>query len=223
VKRIGDLSDAQRVFLERFSETDLAEAFYLTGGTALSTFYLHHRDSLDLDLFSRQRFDAKAIIRFINSIAEGAVIPHRVHDRYEFTVPLQGAALRVEFVHYDYDPIAASDLRYLGVRVDSLRDILANKLSAIIERTEPKDYVDVFFLLRRPELSLTIGIEDCQKKFGWPVLKHVLQTSFLRAGVLSGLPATQPPVSTDELQTFFRDLVKSLVRAAIAEQSDDSS
>jgi hypothetical protein len=222
VKRIGDLNDAQRVFLERFCETDLADAFYLTGGTALSTFYLHHRDSLDLDLFSRRPFDAKAIIRFINAISEGAITPHRVHDRYEFTVPLQGSALRVEFVHYDFDPVAKSDVRYLCVGVDSLRDILANKLSAIIERTEPKDYVDVFFLLSRPELSLTIGMEDCQKKFGWPGLNQVLQTSFLRVGALPDLPVTHPAVSTDELQTFFRDLAKTLVRAAVAEPNDDS-
>jgi hypothetical protein len=39
-------------FLERFFSGPLGEHFYLTGGTALARFYFHHRESLDLDLFT---------------------------------------------------------------------------------------------------------------------------------------------------------------------------
>jgi predicted nucleotidyltransferase component of viral defense system len=39
-------------FLEGFFAGPLAEQFYLTGGTALARFYFHHRESLDLDLFT---------------------------------------------------------------------------------------------------------------------------------------------------------------------------
>ena len=54
----GSLSHAQELFLDRLGESDLAEIFYLTGGTALSAFYLHHRESEDLDFFSREPFRA---------------------------------------------------------------------------------------------------------------------------------------------------------------------
>ena len=39
--------------------TDLVvkKHFYLTGGTALSEYYLHHRLSEDLDFFSEQEID----------------------------------------------------------------------------------------------------------------------------------------------------------------------
>jgi hypothetical protein len=40
----------QNHFLERFFAGPLAEYFYLTGGTALASFYFHHRESFDLDL-----------------------------------------------------------------------------------------------------------------------------------------------------------------------------
>ena len=35
------------------AEPTVAQHFFLTGGTALSVFYLHHRYSNDLDLFTR--------------------------------------------------------------------------------------------------------------------------------------------------------------------------
>jgi len=39
-------------FLERFFAGAPGRYFYLTGGTALARFYFHHRESLDLDLFT---------------------------------------------------------------------------------------------------------------------------------------------------------------------------
>ena len=39
-------------FLKRFFAGPLGQHFYLTGGTALARFYFHHRESLDLDLFT---------------------------------------------------------------------------------------------------------------------------------------------------------------------------
>lgn len=50
----GDLTPAQRTFLDHLIGSEFADTFYLSGGTALSAFHLHHRDSEDLDLFSRR-------------------------------------------------------------------------------------------------------------------------------------------------------------------------
>lgn len=46
------VTDLQKRILHRFSELPDKEAFYLTGGTALSAFYLKHRKSNDLDFFT---------------------------------------------------------------------------------------------------------------------------------------------------------------------------
>jgi predicted nucleotidyltransferase component of viral defense system len=47
------ITQFQREFLESFFEQ--TQAFFLTGGTALSAFYLHHRYSQDIDLFTVQK------------------------------------------------------------------------------------------------------------------------------------------------------------------------
>lgn len=50
------LTPKQSEFLELAqSEGQIVKHFYLTGGTALAEFYLHHRLSEDIDLFSENQ------------------------------------------------------------------------------------------------------------------------------------------------------------------------
>jgi hypothetical protein len=65
-KKVTLLTDEQRKFLTLFNEEkSLYKKFYLTGGTALSEFYLHHRLSEDLDFFSEEEFSILPISSFI--------------------------------------------------------------------------------------------------------------------------------------------------------------
>ena len=48
------LTSLQEEVLRIFAETQEAELFYLTGGTALAGFYLQHRFSKDLGLFTKE-------------------------------------------------------------------------------------------------------------------------------------------------------------------------
>ena len=52
LKGNGLLTPAQQKFLAAFSHLPDQARFYLTGGTALTEFYLGHRLSFDLDLFT---------------------------------------------------------------------------------------------------------------------------------------------------------------------------
>ena len=49
------LTQEQKTLLLHFSQSDLRQSFYLTGGTALAAFYLFHRVSEDLDFFPASR------------------------------------------------------------------------------------------------------------------------------------------------------------------------
>ena len=49
----------------------------------------------------------------------------------------------------DFGPQYGEHIRLGQVIVDSIENIGANKLTAILGRTEPKDFVDLYFILLR--------------------------------------------------------------------------
>ena len=62
------LTPRQKQFLEVVLRAPyIIKTFYLSGGTALSSWYLHHRESYDLDFFS-EKFEVNA--RLIESFLQ---------------------------------------------------------------------------------------------------------------------------------------------------------
>lgn len=208
----GELTKSQEVLLDQLAASSLSERFYLTGGTALSAFYFHHRQSEDLDLFSRSPFDVTTLLALIESVADHQPTLRRRDDRWGFLLEIQGQPLRVEFVRYEHDHIEPPQPLRGSLRVDGLRDLLANKLSAIIERTTGKDFADIVYLLRRPELTLEQGVADCRQKFGWPGLEYLLQPALLKVERVRDWPTLDPPLTQDEATRELRDYARVLVR-----------
>ncbi len=130
--------------------------FFLTGGTALSRFYTHHRYSDDLDFFVVQHTDFSqlvdnVLVHLIAAEAQGHFkVEHTSISKSEYhaqlyVTPVESDEpdLKVEFVNdvaMHYGDIVTDPL--LG-RVDSLRNILSNKLTALF-RSEPKDVADIY-------------------------------------------------------------------------------
>jgi len=207
-----ELSPGQRRLIAVVAASGLARDFYLSEGTALRIAYLHHRESLDLDFFSRTPVRPMAVLAALR--AEGVEVsePSRVYDRWEFTALVAGEPVRIEFVHYAFDRLAPSDVRIGALEVDSRRDIFANKLSALIDRFEAKDYADVLLMLRTGS-DLGVGIDDCRAKFGWPAIEILLQQAFARAARLQAAdwPELSPGISVQEARAEFRRLAASLI------------
>ena len=69
------LSENQRKLLKIIGNNkNICQYFYLTGGTALAEFYLHHRLSEDLDFFSEEEIDSQIVFAFLKSIQKSAGI-----------------------------------------------------------------------------------------------------------------------------------------------------
>jgi len=209
--RPGELTAGQLALLDALVESHLADRFYLTGGTALSAFYLAHRRSDDLDLFSREPVDAREVLRFMKQIADEEPILRRVEHRWGFLAQVGGESVRVEFVHYDHDWIEPPLPLRGALRVDGLRDLLANKLSAVIERTTGKDFADIVLLLRRGDLTLRQGVEDCRRKFGWPGMDHLVQPALLKVERVKDWPEVVPALTQEEATRELREHVRTLL------------
>lgn len=205
------LTADQRTVLELFAKTDTLRDFYLSGGTALAEFYLHHRDSDDLDFFSDGPVDLPTLESFMNKVkqhleAQTARL-ERIHDRRLFFVPREYGELKIEFSVYPFP--ALEEKKYVnGIRVDSERDIAANKLAALVDRFEPKDFVDLYFLLQKHKLEDIRT--DVETKFGISVTPLMLGAELAKVRRIEILPRMRRALSLGELRLFFAELAKTL-------------
>lgn len=200
-----NLTPLQEKTLELLAASSLKDKFYWTGGTLLSYHYLHHRRSLDLDFFSDQEFAFDEVNRFVQALKEKErltkVSYHKIFDRHEFLLA-NGGELRLDFVYYNRErkPINPHRQRVLGVLVDCLEDIAANKVVALFDRNEAKDLFDLYFLLNKSNLDVAQLLAFVQKKFGLSLEESGFWAETFKA--LPKLSALQPllPEGTDPKQ-----------------------
>ncbi|MEA2559178.1 MAG: hypothetical protein QOH06_682 [Acidobacteriota bacterium] len=147
----------------------LETGFYLSGGTAASRGYLHHRLSDDLDLFvnDNAQFGLWAD-RLIQALEAGGAWKVAVSLREQRFVRLSlvegEAVLKIEMINDVPSHIGSfRDDPLLG-RIDSPENILANKVTALVDRDEPKDLADIWGFCCRLGLPLATAIEGAGSK-----------------------------------------------------------
>jgi hypothetical protein len=150
--------------------SSLQTKFYLTGGTALSRGYLGHRFSDDLDFFVNddENFSlyVDRVIAFFNKDTGLMVDVSTRFDRYTRLVLKRSDSelLKVEFINDVPSHIGdIVDHQVLG-RLDSPENILANKVTAVLAREEPKDLADIWGLCFKRGLSLNQALSDANSK-----------------------------------------------------------
>jgi predicted nucleotidyltransferase component of viral defense system len=142
-------------------------SFYLTGGTASSRGYLQHRFSDDLDYFVNDddRFGlwVERIIQSLNKEWRCDVLMKE--ERFaRLNLSQKDILLKIEMVN-DV-PARVGDVQIHPVlgRLDSAENILANKVTALLSREEPKDLADIWGFCCQKKLSLQDAITDAQSK-----------------------------------------------------------
>ena len=216
-----ELSPLQKQVLEAFAASSLHETFYWTGGTLLSAVYLHHRASQDLDFFSDKPFSHDDVIGFVRALKTRLNLEHieekKIHDRWEFFLH-NNEELRLEFVHYDHPSVGKRGTKN-GVTVDSLDDIAANKLMALVDRDEPKDVVDLYFLFTKAGYTPSKLIRFVETKFGVRLSESLVWSEALKVmrnlGVLKPLLLNESEQGGEqvlgEIKKYFNQKSKELL------------
>ncbi len=126
--------------LKSLQSEPLLAPFNLVGGTSLAL-RLGHRKSVDLDLFSKEDFD-------LQEVKELLVNKYNLKVGYEKGKTLKGfiGKVMVDLIRYNYphiQPVQTED----GIRLESLPDIVAMKLSSICDNgSRIKDFIDIAHL-----------------------------------------------------------------------------
>lgn len=144
--------------------------YYFTGGTALAEFYLQHRYSDDLDIFTRERRDIRAdYLDVKRSLAAKAIevsTELELDDFVRFFVSGTGeigSGLKVELCRDAGAQMSVAET-IDGITVDSFEDIAVNKVRALYGRSEIKDFVDLFFILRESKFTLDYLVGRAKEK-----------------------------------------------------------
>lgn len=207
----------QEVIFNEFARNkNLSAKFYFTGGTALSAVYLHHRVSEDLDFFSEKEFDNQQIIEFIRHVSsvlkmEYRMIPKEVVKIFEL-YKKDKFIIKVDFGFYPYQRLKIGK-KVKGVSVDSLADIAANKMLTILQRREVKDFVDLFFLLKK--YTTWDLLHFVKVKFNMEIDTVWLASGCLKAGSFENLPKMLVPMDLRELKAFYQDLAVKLGKSVV--------
>lgn len=211
------LTEPQIRILELVVKHSELSDFYLTGGTALSQYYFKHRVSDDLDFFTFKEPEMMYIHAFVEhakkEIKAKDVRFSKLYDRNQFFFIFDDNELKIEFTKYPFKQLDAP-IVLNNLKIDSLKDISANKLMAMLDRFDPKDFVDLFFILK--EVKLEDIRLDTEKKFEVKIDTIFLGSELLKTKRIVTLPRMVRPLNVDELKNFFEDLAKSLSSSIIA-------
>ena len=144
------LSTEQRELLPLLQH--FSEDFYLVGGTAIAL-HIGHQRSIDFDLFTRKQLNRA----YLKSALATTGFPVQ-HILYEDTEQLHLVINSVKFTFFHYSYSIPADIHFEGIiTLPSLLDLAAMKAFALGQRGKWKDYVDLYFLLKRRYSLATIS------------------------------------------------------------------
>ncbi len=123
----------------------------LVGGTALAL-QLGHRISVDLDLFGTVDVDVNHTLELLECFSD-VQLSGSTKKMMFFNID----GVKVDIVNYPYKWID-TQIEENGLRLAAINDIAAMKLAAITNRGTKKDFVDLFFLLKRYSLKELIDL-----------------------------------------------------------------
>jgi hypothetical protein len=122
----------------------------LVGGASLAM-QIGHRQSIDIDLFGLLEADEFEISEALRTTGFTRLLK-RTNNISIFLID----NIKVDLVNYPY-PWIEEAIYEDNIRLAGLQDIAAMKLSAVAGRGTKKDFIDIFFLLKKFSLSDMLG------------------------------------------------------------------
>jgi len=157
------LPDAQRQLWAELGGTP--GGFTLYGGTAIAL-RLGHRQSLDFDFFAQTPFEPDALLKAIPYL-KGAVVRQSSPNTLTTTLDRGGPVQVSFFGGLHLGQVEAPDLiKDPTLAVASLIDLAGTKAKVIIQRVEPKDYIDIHALMTRGGIPLAKILAAASVIFG---------------------------------------------------------
>ena len=184
---------------------------YLTGGTALSRAFLHHRYSEDLDFFLNydpdfEKESDRAIDLLHHHFEKVTTDNRQLHFRRLFVLQ-EAVTLKLDFVNdvaYHYNGFEQTNIYY---KTDNPLNILSNKIAAL-NRQAAKDIADIIRICNKYAFTWPDTITQAANKDNWVNEVDVLTAikTFNQEKLLTDAAWTKPPDPFTINYGFFQKL-----------------
>lgn len=137
--------------LKQLQNKEYLKGFYLAGGTALAL-QIGHRTSVDIDLFSDFSFNTAYVLENLTNDFGFNLFFSSINT-------LRGSIkdVQVDIMAHRY-PLIFTPVLLDNISLLSTEDIIAMKLNAITTNGQRvKDFIDIYFLLKKYTLAEMIG------------------------------------------------------------------
>lgn len=128
--------------LNKIMLSTVFEGFNLVGGTSLAL-QIGHRISVDIDMFGNTAINEN---EFVDELSNFGTVTTIKKSKRIIIFSVNG--IKVDFVNYKY-PLLEKLTIINGIRMVSDKDVAAMKLNAIAGRGSRKDFIDLYFLLKK--------------------------------------------------------------------------
>src|SRR3989344_2035849 len=201
------LSENQHRVLDAIAgEPVLTGAFYLSGGTALAEYYLHHRYSEDLDFFSPDEFPIEGVTAVLKKISTRVGVTgmrsEQSFNRNIFFLEIGNDTIKTEFTYYPFERIDTTKKEGV-LAIDSLLDIAVNKLFTIYQQPRARDFIDLYMICQEKKWLITDLMMKAKIKFDWYVDPIQLGAQFFKAEEVKDYPRLLVPFDDKVWQEFF--------------------
>jgi len=219
--------------------TNKLEGFYLAGGTALSLFYFQHRESYDLDFFTKD-FSRVKIEEIMSKLSEGMGLAIELSGEqnkrgyarmmvYSLKID-DNRSLKIDFVEDMYKllkPLKQVD----GISILAIEDIYLRKIltacgsivtvdstgrsSFVGGRQEAKDFFDLFYLSKTFMPLSSFVNEYCQQpqKESIIIWFRTYDRLEMKTGLLEII--TNKKVVFQEMELHFKQETEKIIAAEI--------
>ena len=210
------LTSTQLNFLEFIQkEKQITDRFYFTGGTALSEFYLKHRLSEDIDLFTdKEEVNQSVIEAFLKKNSSKLSILQIKKSQFlglvSYKLAYKGKEeLKIDFNYYPF-PRIEKGTKFKNLDVDSVYDIAVNKVHTMFMKIRSRDFIDLYFIMKTYKYSLDQLIKDAKAKFDWHIDRVTLGSQMMQVKEISDFPTMLVNFNGQDMEKFFLKLVDSL-------------
>lgn len=196
------------MILKNGENGNLLSDYYLAGGTAVAL-HLGHRLSRDLVFFSATPFNGVLLKSKISELGN-----------YEDDISRDNNTIgsfngtKLSFMYFK-PGLTEDPQHFAGVTIAPLKDLMAMKVSAISQRGAKRDFIDLYFIMKKLEMSITdvmLHYFDKYKDFKPNPIEALKSLTFFDDAEKEIMPIMEIPVQWQEIKGFYEGQKKGIVQ-----------